>query len=158
MRKLRVMLSLLTGPCVLAISALLPATAQTIYYTAPHSDGSPFTINSVYTPIARLSLPAGSFSISAKVTLSNSGSIVETVCQLTGGEINSNDTIVNSDLGPDNIKTGVGSWAQTVPLQVAVTFSAPTTVTLQCEAVPNPLVNAYRPQMTAIPVSSIIMQ
>jgi hypothetical protein len=132
------------------------ATGTSIFYTAPNPDIST-PIGSTYSPLANLSLPAGSFAISAKVGVSNvGGSPVEVVCELAGGGIVPFNTAVTVDLQPDTLN--VGSWGATLPLQVAITLSDPTTVSLQCAGAPNPDAIADRPVMTAIPVNSIIVQ
>ena len=135
-----------------------PAGLTNIYHTAPNSNGTPIEItssNAFYT-VATLTLPAGNYWISSKVTVANDSSVadVEAVCQLSGGPLTG--TYAQVDLLPDN--STVGIFLATLPLEAAVTFTSSTGVTLQCEAAPTPTIFVYYPQMTAFPVTSITTQ
>ena len=135
-----------------------PAGPVNIYHTAPNSNGTPYVITTTNTfeTIATLTLPAGNYWISSKVTVSNFNTVadVEVVCQLAGGSLTG--TLSIADLSPDG--GGVGIWSETLPLEAAGNFTSTTSVTLQCEAAPNPTVYLYWPQITAIPVANITTQ
>ena len=125
---------------------------RAVYHTAPNSNGTLFQIaaaNTFYT-IATLTLPAGSYFITSKVTVSN----FDWCANLTGGSLSG--TYAQVDLEPDNGTVGI--WLATLPLEAVATFSGTTAVSLQCEAAPNPDVYIYYPQMSAIPVTNIVNQ
>ncbi len=139
-----------------ATGAQGPAGPATIYHTAPNSNGSPYTLTGSYTTLATLTLPAGTYWIQAQVSVVSGGSIdLEVACQLTG----ITGAISLTDLEADN--GTVGAWSQTMPLQGAITLTGSTAVQLQCFGAPSADIQAlyaYRPQMTAIPVTTLVTQ
>ncbi len=135
-----------------------PAGPVNIYHTAPNSNGTPIEITTadVFFTAATLTLPAGNYWISSKITAANDGATdIEVVCQLAGGPITGSYSQV--DLLPDN--STVGIFLATLPLETAVTLTSTTAITLQCEAAPSPVtLFLYYPQMTAFPVTNITSQ
>ena len=130
-----------------------------LYYNAPNQNGTPIYISesNTFYAIGTLSLPAGSYLIQAQAVLANSNSSasVETVCELVGSS-NVTDAYAISDLNPDT--SGVGIWSQTLHMMTYATLTATTTITLECEAAPTPIVYVYYPQMSAIPVTTVTYQ
>jgi hypothetical protein len=114
------------------------------------------TETNVFYSIATLSLPAGSYLIHASTVVANDSTSanVEVACELVGGALG--DAYALSDLNPDT--SGVGIWSQTVPLMTYATLTSTTTITLQCEAAPSPIVYVYYPQIAAIPVTTVTYQ
>jgi hypothetical protein len=112
------------------------------------------TSSNAFYNVATLTLPAGNYLITSKVTVANAGGgDVEVVCQLYPLSGN----YAQADLLPDNGTVGI--WLATLPLETVATFGTTTAVTLECEAAPGPLtVFLYYPSIIATPVTTVTTQ
>jgi len=122
-----------------------PPGPVNIYYTA---DFSTVTLTTSMVSIASLSLPAGSYWISAKLYFNNPNS--------SAGQPNANCQI-GSDFYSYNTLTVVQGYA-TMSLQSAITLSTTSSVSLTCSYSGSGSLTASVWQMTALPVTSITMQ
>jgi len=115
-----------------------------------------YYLTNEFAAMATLSLPGGSYWVRATIVIGNdSGADVEAVCELSGGPISG--AVAESDLSTGFVDYFV--WFETLSVMTYANLTAPTTVSLACEAAPiigN--VYPYYPQMAAIPVTTITYQ
>ena len=90
------------------------------------------------TPIGRLSLPAGTYIVSAKVTVSNTASsTLQAKCTLRAGS--------SEDQATATLPSGqIGGNTQAIPLLQAHFSNAPFDVSVLCQAVGSPGLNLFR--------------
>lgn len=140
----------------LQVTGTSPGGSSTIYNANDWSNGTAqaISVNPSYTVVASLSLPAGNYWIHGVVNVLNadSGTDAEVVCQIP----QISGAISSVDLNTDNSQ--VGAFEAELPVQGIISLSGTTTIQLSCSYAPSGDVYAYRPQLMAIQVTSIISQ
>ncbi len=102
-----------------------PGPPPTLWITRQNPESPPVDLTGAGVQVLALNVPAGTYAISAKVSVANSSALVSAAsCELSTGDTSS---VV---LGPGG--TGNDDFQQVITLLDAAVFNADTTITLSC--------------------------